>query len=937
MRQLQTLGIDAVNPVNRLAPLNRGLKFWAISVQGWDGGRQFRDLFQQFEDGLGSRRNGTLRNVDPQTCWVPNTRPGALGRAVSLETGNDYIDYIPFTNFTNNAAYPFRPINQNTPFTMSWWFKINPLLYTNTRMMLVNWQEAAGDGWFSMFGYPSASDNNLAFGATNSSMAAYRIIYTTTNYSDGLWHMVGITHNGNGNFLTGCKMFVDGVQLSVTTASSLTHPTPVGPFPRFGSANSTTRFFPGQVDDIRVGHQELTPHEMHLLYHASKQGYPDELNRVYGYSFAEPGVSIFTATAALSIGSATASGSATFTKPTYTGSAAVSSAPTTLSGTATFTKPTYTSSGAISTAPATASGTATFTKPTYTGSGSITVAPATLAGSAEVDNPVYAATGAVTVGATTLAGSATFAVATFTASGAVSVAPTTLSGTATFTKPTYTGSGAISTAPATLAGVAEFDSPVYTASGAVAVGAATLAASGAFTKPTYTGTAAVTAGPATLSGTATYTVPTYTGSGTLITAPTTAAGTVTFVAPVYTATGALQIGAATLAGAAAFSLATIALDAVSNGGCDSGNSVYSWSHTCGGADRYLLVAVAMPGGTTGTAVTYNGTPLTLLKRRAASYVAELWGLAAPDTGAHDIEVTLSGTSSMSGMASSWTGVNQLYPTEAPSGGDDVSSTSELNATTLAANTVVVDIVSTGNNSLAVGSGQTQLHNLTCGPFGISGPSYGMSYAEVGAPATVLMDWDIGGIGVWSAAAVALRPTTAGVVTYFSTATLIVGAATLAGVATFTQPTYTGSGALATAPATLAAVGTFTKPTYTAAGVLVAGAATAAGTAAFTVPTYTAVAALAAGPATAAGMATFTPPVFTAAGTLAVAPATLAGIATFYVLAEVAGMGILGVVPLSLQSVVDKATLGCSQITICNVVDKGVLDVIPLSVQNSQPE
>jgi hypothetical protein len=44
-----------------------------------------------------------------------------------------------------------------------------------------------------------------------------------------------------------------------------------------------------------------------------------------------------------------------------------------------------------------------------------------------------------------------------------------------------------------------------------------------------------------------------------------------------------------------------------------------------------------------------------------------------------------------------------------------------------------------------------------------------------------------------------------------------------------------------------------------------------------------------------------------------------------------------VAPLSLQSVADNATLGCSQITICNVVDKGVLDVIPLSVQNSQPE
>lgn len=68
----------------------------------------------------------------------------------------------------------------------------------------------------------------------------------------------------------------------------------------------------------------------------------------------------FTASAAVTTGNTTCSGTATFTKPTYTGSAAVSIGNATCAGSATFTKPTYSGTAAVTTGSATCSGASGF-------------------------------------------------------------------------------------------------------------------------------------------------------------------------------------------------------------------------------------------------------------------------------------------------------------------------------------------------------------------------------------------------------------------------------------------------------------------------------------------------------------------------------------------------------------------------------------------------
>ena len=96
----------------------------------------------------------------------------------------------------------------------------------------------------------------------------------------------------------------------------------------------------------------------------------------------------------------------------------------------------------------------------------------------------------------------------------------------------------------------------------------------------------------------------------------------------------------------------------------------TWSHTCSGTERYLVVSVLYsegPEAVSTTAVTYNGTAMELLRRvqlpsytywdsGSSTYVTvdsdvytELWGLVDPDSGAGNVSVTFSGEASNWGL------------------------------------------------------------------------------------------------------------------------------------------------------------------------------------------------------------------------------------------------------------------------------------------------
>ena len=128
----------------------------------------------------------------------------------------------------------------------------------------------------------------------------------------------------------------------------------------------------------------------------------------------------------------------------------------------------------------------------------------------------------------------------------------------------------------------------------------------------------------------------------------------------------------------------LAFDATAQGSTLPGDSI-TFSHTCTGANRILLVGVATNGDTSDviTGVTYNGVSMT----RAATVVGGaghrvyLYYLIAPATGAHDVVVSASDSAhSLRAISASYTGAAQ-------SGQPDASNTNTANPGTSITTTV----------------------------------------------------------------------------------------------------------------------------------------------------------------------------------------------------------------------------------------------------------
>lgn len=91
----------------------------------------------------------------------------------------------------------------------------------------------------------------------------------------------------------------------------------------------------------------------------------------------------------------------------------------------------------------------------------------------------------------------------------------------------------------------------------------------------------------------------------------------------------------------------VVFDAKSTGSSDPESSTLTWSHTCTGDNRLLVVTVGESRNVTVTGVTYNGVALTKAKELdgggGGNDYASIWYLIAPDTGTNDIVVTYSGS------------------------------------------------------------------------------------------------------------------------------------------------------------------------------------------------------------------------------------------------------------------------------------------------------
>ena len=214
----------------------------------------------------------------------------------------------------------------------------------------------------------------------------------------------------------------------------------------------------------------------------------------------------------------------------------------------------------------------------------------------------------------------------------------------------------------------------------------------------------------------------------------------------------------------------IAFDATSNSGAitDSISPFeISWSHTCTGSDRLLVIGVGHIATETVNSCTYNAVSMTLVAtvNTATGDQISLFYLANPASGANTVLVTMNTIFSVGiGMAVSLTGVNQTTPLDASDttvteNADSVTST----VVTVADNCWIVDAVAmVGTQTLTV-DGQTQRQNVT--PVG--GNVCGMSTKGAITPAgSTNINWnDGGGAGTpdWAHVAASFSPVTGAII------------------------------------------------------------------------------------------------------------------------------------------------------------------------------
>lgn len=97
---------------------------------------------------------------------------------------------------------------------------------------------------------------------------------------------------------------------------------------------------------------------------------------------------------------------------------------------------------------------------------------------------------------------------------------------------------------------------------------------------------------------------------------------------------------------------------------NSSTSSLTFSHTCSGSDRVLILDIYWGAARTVSGVTYAGVAMTEVVAPLDTGGNERHGmyyLIAPATGANNVVITLSGTTGIVGIASSYTGADQTAP------------------------------------------------------------------------------------------------------------------------------------------------------------------------------------------------------------------------------------------------------------------------------------
>ena len=203
-------------------------------------------------------------------------------------------------------------------------------------------------------------------------------------------------------------------------------------------------------------------------------------------------------------------------------------------------------------------------------------------------------------------------------------------------------------------------------------------------------------------------------------------------------------------------------DSASSSAYQAALSTYSWSHTCTGTNRGLIVGVSILATGTVTSITYNLVNMTFVRADANGvYRNEMWRLENPASGTNTVTVNLSASLTSIANASSWTGVSQTNMVEAENGANGSGTDATVSVTTISASTYVVANVSAQDTAItSVSPLRSRINNT--GALGTG--ALGDSILKWVAGAVTTTWTDVAALQSWGIGAVALGPFTAAVAT-----------------------------------------------------------------------------------------------------------------------------------------------------------------------------
>ena len=161
----------------------------------------------------------------------------------------------------------------------------------------------------------------------------------------------------------------------------------------------------------------------------------------------------------------------------------------------------------------------------------------------------------------------------------------------------------------------------------------------------------------------------------------------------------------------------VAVDASTSGGILNNTSSFSWSHTCSGSNRVLVVMIALYStSVTISSITYNSNALTLYNTLSTTNVKlHIYYLIAPSTGTNTLSISLSGSTYGFAGAISFTGAAQ----SSPLGGDQTTTSGIAGSSTVTvsadANKMCCQVTGVDGGGCAISftvSGQTAVVNTS---------------------------------------------------------------------------------------------------------------------------------------------------------------------------------------------------------------------------------